>query len=69
MTRASLGFVFALAVAAALPYPDAAPALYAQAPACSLTGYKAAPGLSAAVAGDALSLPGTAMRTRKSGCS
>ncbi len=56
MTRASLGFVFALAVAAALPSPDASPALYAQAPACSLTGYKAAPGLSAAVAGDALSL-------------
>ena len=45
MTRASLGFVFALAVAAALPYPEALPALYAQAPACSLTGYKAAPGL------------------------
>src|SRR5829696_497621 len=56
MTRASLGFVFAVAVAAALPYHDASPALHAQAPACSLTGYKAAPGLSAAPAGDALSL-------------
>jgi len=56
MTRATSGFIFALAVAAALPYPDASPALSAQAPACSLTGYKAAPGLSASVAGDTLAL-------------
>src|SRR6185503_15965201 len=56
MTRASAGFVFALALAAALPYPDALPSLSAQSPACSLTGYKAAPGLSAAVAGDTLAL-------------
>jgi hypothetical protein len=56
MTRSGLGFVFALAAAAAVPSPDTAPALFAQAPTCSLTGYKAAPGLAAAQAGDALAL-------------
>ena len=48
--------MFALAVAAAAPYPEAAPALFAQAPMCNLSGYKAAPGLTAAVAGDTLAL-------------
>ena len=56
MTRSWIGLMFALAVAAAAPYPDVAPALFAQAPMCNLSGYKAAPGLTAAVAGDTLAL-------------
>ena len=57
MTLACFGFVIrSRALAAARRLPMRAPALYAQAPTCSLTGYKAAPGLTAAVAGDALTL-------------
>jgi hypothetical protein len=47
------GFAFAAALAAVAPSPGIAPAVHAQASMCNLSGYKAAPGLSAAVAGDA----------------
>jgi hypothetical protein len=50
------GFAFAAALAAAAPSPGIAPALYAQASMCNLGGYKAAPGLTATVAGDALAV-------------
>jgi len=50
------GFAFAAALAAVAPSPGIAPALYAQASTCNLSGYKAAPGLTAAVAGDALAV-------------
>ena len=50
------GFAFAAALAAVAPSPGIAPAVYAQASMCNLSGYKAAPGLTAAVAGDALAV-------------
>ncbi len=50
------GFAFALALAAAAPRPDVVPALLAQAPMCNLSGYKAGPGMTAAVAGDTLAV-------------
>ena len=50
------GFAFAVALAAAVPSPDIAPALYAQSSMCSLSAYKPAPGLVASVAGDVLAL-------------
>jgi hypothetical protein len=56
MKRSWFGFAFALVLAAAAPRPDLAPSLSAQTATCNLSGYKAGPGLTAAVAGGTLTL-------------
>ena len=59
-----IGFAFAVVLAAAAASPDVGRAVYAQAPMCNLSGYKAAPGLTAAVAGDALAVTWDGDRSR-----